>query len=135
MVNIYPLVKKCLPPPSTLSRKSYSLFHASKSLHSKRVLFLKKKAQGISRKTFLLESSPIAMNLLCVRTIILVRTSVQENTISKPCAKRSRMSEFILSTFRIFRNPFSCASHRVIKPTESNENEPFTPSFFDLNKF
>ncbi len=93
------------------------------------------KAQGISRKTFLLESSPIAMNLLCVTIIILVRTSVQENTISKPCAKRSRMSEFILSTFRIFRNPFSCGSHRVIEPTESNENEPFTPSFFDLNKF
>jgi len=60
MVNIYPLVRKCLSSPP-LSLKSNSLFHASGSLYSKGVLLLKK-APGNFKKSLSIGISPIAMN-------------------------------------------------------------------------
>jgi len=67
MVNICPLVKKCLPCPP-LSYKSYTLFRASESLDLKGVLFLKRSGQ-FEEKPFYWDL-PIVMNLLWVKISI-----------------------------------------------------------------
>jgi hypothetical protein len=90
MVNIYPLVKKCLACPP-LSCESYNLFHVSESLDLRRVLFLKRPGQ--------LKEKPYYWNLPIAMNLLRVKISIKENAISKPDAKSVGMSESILGTF------------------------------------
>lgn len=125
MVNIYPLVKKC-PPPPLFFLWIIQPISCLEILWSKEGSFLNRPG-SFEEKPFSLES-PYWYEPSAGQNVYLRKYRLE--TLSKAWRNVWIHPRHIW----VFWNPFSCRSHTVFKSSESNEHEPFTAFFFDLNK-